>query len=130
MPQATQLLNAQTADFQGLLGATRDLLDGPLDGPRVDAYRAARAACLERTGPREADLLAALADSAPAEAVAAYRGVLEALVAEERRLAERAAAERAGLAQELAGLAAGRRALAGYRSPRGWADPRAVSRHV
>jgi predicted aminopeptidase len=134
MPQATELLNAQTADFQGLLAATRDLLAGPLDGPRVDAYRAARAACLDRTGPRESGLLAALAESsdpsAPAGAVAAYREVLEALVAEERRLAERAAAERDGLAQELAGLAAGRRALAGYRSPRGWADPRAVSRHV
>lgn len=130
MPEATELLNAQTADYGGLLAATRDLLAGPLDAPRLDAYRAARAACLARTGPREDALLAALSRSAPAEAVAAYRGVLEALVDAERGLAERAAAERAGLAEELAALAAGRRALAGYRSPRGREAARAVSRHV
>lgn len=135
MPQATELLHAQTADYRGLLEATRDLLAGPLDTPRVDAYRAARATCLDRTGRREDDLLAALAAKpvgtpAPAQAVSAYREVLEDLVACERELAERAATARAGLAEELAGLAAGRRALAGYRSPRGWDAARAVSRHV
>jgi hypothetical protein len=130
MPQAPPLLHAQTADYGALLAATRDLLAGPLDAPHLAAYRAARAACLACTGEREAALLAALGQSAPADAVAAYRRVLEDLVACERELAERAASEQAGLSEELAGLAAGRRALAGYRSPRGWDGARAVSRHV
>jgi len=130
MPQATSLLHAQAADYGALLAATRDLLAGPLDDPALAAYRAARERCLARTGEREPALMAALAASAPADAVAAYRRVLEDLVACERRLAERAATEQAGLGEQLAGLAAGRRALAGYRSPRGGEPARAVSRHV
>jgi hypothetical protein len=130
MPHATALLAAQAADYGTLLAATRDLLAGPLDAASLDRYRAVRAACLDGTGAREEALLAALATSAPADAVSAYRRVLEDLVAAERALAERAAAEQAALGGELAALAAGRRALAGYRSPRGAEPARALSRHV
>lgn len=130
MSQANALLSAQTADYGALLEATRALLAGSLDHAAVEDYRAHRGAWMARVAEREPRLMAALANEAPAEAVSAFRAVLEALVAAERDLAERARAERDGLAEELARMAAGRRALAGYRVPRGSEPVRAVSHRV
>jgi hypothetical protein len=130
MSQAHTLLTAQTADYQALLEDTRALLAGSLEAEAIQAFRARRDARVAAIAARTPDLMAALADGAPAEAVAAYRAVLEALVAAERALAERAAAERDGLGAELARMAAGRRALAGYHPPRTSEPVRAVSHRV
>jgi|GEM_PF-2327486 len=144
MPSAAALIDAQRADYAGLLAAVRALLetpgdapgnggDGPLTPEALTAYGAARAACVARTGPRESDLAAALAQNAhaaSADAVACYREVLEALVAAEAELARRAGAVQAGLRDELARMAEGRRALEGYRLPRAATPARAVSQRV
>jgi len=130
MSDAATLLQDQTDDYAGLLKATRAVLAGSLEAESVVDYRRVRNAVLARTHAREGNLIAALGPDAPADALARYREVLEALVTAERELTDRAAERKAGLAAELEALGAGQRALAGYRRPRG-ADPAwAVNRHV
>lgn len=125
-------IQAQTDDYAALLAATRRLAEGPLEPDAVAAYRAERARVLGRTGARDADVNRALsgpATDALARAAGAYRDTLEALVAAERDLAERAGAERDALGRELQAIAHGRRALDGYRS-RSAGPAQAVSRRI
>jgi hypothetical protein len=125
-------IRAQRDDYAALLGATRELLAADLAPAAVGAYRAERVARLDRTGRREARVLAALngPPSPDLSALAAeYREVLEALAAAEGELARRAGGERDALGRELAEMVHGRRALSGYRSA-GPGTPRAVSRRI
>lgn len=125
-------IREQQADYAALLAACRRLLGEGLEADAVAAFRAERAAVLERAGAREAAVTRALAGPASPEreaAAGAYRAVLEDLVRAERELALRAGTERDALGRELAAFAHGRRALSGYRS-KGAGPAHAVSRHI
>jgi len=133
MPDPQSLLQAQHNDYQTLLSATEALLNVPLGESDVATFLALREQCRTATQHREPLLMAALQqplDPSMGKAVAAYRAVLEALVAAEGHLLTMAEASRDALGSEVRALGEGYRALSGYRTLQRSGDARAISQRI